>query len=43
VKIRASQINGCSSCTDMHTEDATHAGESQVRQPADDYQPGQWA
>jgi AhpD family alkylhydroperoxidase len=31
VKIRASQINGCAFCTDMHTKDALHAGESQVR------------
>ena len=31
VKIRASQINGCAHCTDMHTKDAAHAGESQVR------------
>src|SRR5262249_3395000 len=31
VKIRASQINGCGVCTDMHTKDAAHAGESQVR------------
>jgi AhpD family alkylhydroperoxidase len=31
VKIRASQINGCSGCTDMHTKDALHAGESAVR------------
>jgi AhpD family alkylhydroperoxidase len=31
VKIRASQINGCSGCTDMHTKDATHAGESSTR------------
>jgi AhpD family alkylhydroperoxidase len=31
VKIRASQINGCSACTDMHTKDAEHAGESRVR------------
>ena len=31
VKIRASQINGCGACTDMHTKDALHAGESQVR------------
>jgi AhpD family alkylhydroperoxidase len=31
VKIRASQINGCGFCTDMHTKDATHAGESQQR------------
>jgi AhpD family alkylhydroperoxidase len=31
VKIRASQINGCAGCTDMHTKDAEHAGESRVR------------
>src|SRR5258708_16763459 len=31
VKIRASQINGCSGCTDMHTKDALHAGENSVR------------
>ena len=31
VKIRASQINGCAGCTDMHTKDALHAGESQQR------------
>jgi AhpD family alkylhydroperoxidase len=31
VKIRASQINGCSGCTDMHTKDAAHAGESSAR------------
>ena len=31
VKIRASQINGCAYCTDMHTKDAAHAGESQQR------------
>jgi AhpD family alkylhydroperoxidase len=31
VKIRASQINGCAGCLDMHTKDALHAGESQVR------------
>jgi AhpD family alkylhydroperoxidase len=29
--IRASQINGCSVCTDMHTKDAEHAGETSVR------------
>ena len=28
VKIRASQINGCAYCTDMHTKDAAHAGET---------------
>ncbi|MEU7291970.1 carboxymuconolactone decarboxylase family protein [Streptomyces exfoliatus] len=31
VKIRASQINGCGFCLDMHTKDATAAGESSVR------------
>jgi AhpD family alkylhydroperoxidase len=31
VLIRASQINGCSVCTDMHTKDAAHAGETTVR------------
>src|SRR4051795_6882991 len=31
VKIRASQINGCGMCTDMHTKDALAAGESQTR------------
>ena len=31
VKIRASQINGCAFCTDMHAKDAAAAGESQVR------------
>jgi AhpD family alkylhydroperoxidase len=31
VKIRASQINGCAACTDMHTKDAAAAGESSVR------------
>jgi AhpD family alkylhydroperoxidase len=31
VKIRASQINGCGFCLDMHTKDAAAAGESAVR------------
>jgi AhpD family alkylhydroperoxidase len=31
VMLRASQINGCAVCTDMHTKDALHAGESQTR------------
>jgi AhpD family alkylhydroperoxidase len=31
VKIRASQINGCGYCTDMHTKDAAHAGETPTR------------
>jgi AhpD family alkylhydroperoxidase len=31
VTIRASQINGCAVCTDMHTKDAEHAGETSIR------------
>ncbi|MEU1352067.1 carboxymuconolactone decarboxylase family protein [Streptomyces sp. NPDC005775] len=31
VKLRASQINGCGFCTDMHTKDAAHAGETAIR------------
>ena len=31
VLTRASQINGCSVCLDMHTKDAEHAGETPVR------------
>ncbi|MFF0788089.1 carboxymuconolactone decarboxylase family protein [Streptomyces spiralis] len=31
VKIRASQINGCGFCTDMHTKDALHTGETTQR------------
>lgn len=31
VKIRASQINGCAYCLDMHTKDARAAGESEQR------------
>ncbi|MEU7312711.1 carboxymuconolactone decarboxylase family protein [Streptomyces sp. NPDC007083] len=31
VKIRASQINGCGFCTDMHTKEAAHAGETSTR------------
>ena len=31
VKIRASQINGCGFCLDMHTKDAVQAGETPVR------------
>jgi AhpD family alkylhydroperoxidase len=31
VKLRASQINGCAYCTDMHSKDAAHAGETQQR------------
>ena len=31
VKVRASQINGCGLCLDMHTKDATAAGESPTR------------
>ncbi|MEI2580798.1 carboxymuconolactone decarboxylase family protein [Scytonema sp. PRP1] len=29
IKIRASQINGCIFCIDMHTKDATHHGETE--------------
>ena len=31
IKIRASQLNGCSFCLDMHTKDALKKGESQQR------------
>jgi AhpD family alkylhydroperoxidase len=31
VEIRASQINGCAACMDMHTKDAAAHGESAVR------------
>lgn len=31
VKIRASQINGCAYCLDMHTKDARNAGETEQR------------
>lgn len=31
VRLRASQINGCGFCTDMHTKDAAAAGESALR------------
>ncbi|RSM75962.1 carboxymuconolactone decarboxylase family protein [Kibdelosporangium aridum] len=31
VSLRASQINGCGFCTDMHTKDAAAAGETAVR------------
>ncbi|KOU30356.1 alkylhydroperoxidase [Streptomyces sp. WM6372] len=31
VKLRASQINGCGFCTDMHYKDAVHAGEDALR------------
>jgi AhpD family alkylhydroperoxidase len=31
IKIRASQINGCAYCVDMHTKDARHAGETEQR------------
>ena len=31
VKLRASQINGCGMCTDMHYKDAVHAGEDPAR------------
>ena len=31
IKIRASQINGCAYCIDMHTKDARQAGETEQR------------
>ncbi|WP_328473981.1 carboxymuconolactone decarboxylase family protein [Actinoplanes sp. NBC_00393] len=31
VRLRASQINGCAFCTDMHTKEAVAAGETQLR------------
>lgn len=31
VKIRASQINGCANCLNMHTADARRAGETEQR------------
>src|SRR6185437_8341912 len=31
IKIRASQINGCAFCLDMHSKDARAAGESEQR------------
>ena len=31
IKIRASQINGCAFCIDMHTKDAMKLGENQQR------------
>lgn len=31
VKLRASQINGCAYCIDMHTKDARKAGETEQR------------
>lgn len=31
IALRASQINGCGHCIDMHTKEATAAGESAVR------------
>ena len=31
IKIRASQINRCAFCIDMHTKDARHAGETEQR------------
>src|SRR5439155_19323338 len=31
VKLRASQINGCAFCIDMHTHDARAAGETEQR------------
>ena len=33
VKLRASQINGCAYCVDMHTKDAVAMGEAEQRLP----------
>ena len=33
VKLRASQINGCGVCVDMHTKEAAHAGETPGSRP----------
>ncbi|HEY3649388.1 MAG TPA: carboxymuconolactone decarboxylase family protein [Streptosporangiaceae bacterium] len=33
VRLRASQINGCGFCTDMHTEDAAHSPTRRGRMP----------
>ena len=31
VRVRASQLNGCAYCVDMHTKDARAAGETEQR------------
>jgi AhpD family alkylhydroperoxidase len=31
IKLRASQINGCAYCLDMHTKDARAMGETELR------------
>jgi AhpD family alkylhydroperoxidase len=31
VRLRASQINGCGACADIHTKELAHVGESQLR------------
>ena len=31
VKLRASQLNGCAYCIDMHSKDARHGGEPEDR------------
>ncbi|PSL51677.1 AhpD family alkylhydroperoxidase [Saccharothrix carnea] len=31
MRLRASQVNGCAFCVDMHTKEALHAGEDPVR------------
>ena len=31
IRLRASQINGCAFCVDMHTSDARKAGETERR------------
>ena len=38
IKVRASQLNRCAFCIDMHTKDARHAGETEQRL----YAPSAW-
>ncbi|SDM59846.1 carboxymuconolactone decarboxylase family protein [Pedobacter antarcticus] len=38
IKIRASQVNGCAFCIDMHTRDARNSGETEQRI----YSPNAW-
>lgn len=41
VKMRASQVNGCAYCLDMHSKDARAAGETEQRlEPTRDRVPG---
>jgi AhpD family alkylhydroperoxidase len=49
VMLRACQINGCGWCSDVHTKELAHAGETPVRMgvitrlQGGGYQPGQFA